>query len=126
MVIYLTERSMEHQSRIRDAISSRPGWEFGVSPLVQLECLVSPKRSGDLSLESRYMAVLAQMLMLPFDEVTWVRATELRTRFGLKTPDALHLACAQINGCREFWTNDDRLSRAAMGLSLNLFRIAAS
>jgi uncharacterized protein len=64
--------------------------------------------------------------MLPFNDETWARATELRARFGLKTPDALHLACAEVSGCQEFWTNDDRLSRAAAGLSLNLFPIAAS
>jgi len=47
-------------------------------------------------------------------------ATELRARQGLKTPDALHLAAALHTGCDEFWTNDERLVRAASGRIRNL------
>jgi len=45
-------------------------------------------------------------------------AAELRARYGLRTPDALHLACAQHHGCQALWTNDDRLARASHGLAV--------
>jgi hypothetical protein len=38
-------------------------------------------------------------------------ATELRARHGLRVPDALHLACAIVNRCDRFLTNDHRLDR---------------
>jgi len=50
----------------------------------------------------------------------YLHAARLRAHFGLRTPDALHLACAQHHGCDALWTNDDRLAQAAHGLALNL------
>jgi len=44
----------------------------------------------------------------------------LRVRFGLRTPDALHLSCAQYHRCDELWTNDGRFSRASGGLARNV------
>jgi predicted nucleic acid-binding protein len=44
----------------------------------------------------------------------------VRARFGLKPPDALHLACAQHHGCDELWTNDERLTRAGHGMVRNV------
>jgi predicted nucleic acid-binding protein len=38
----------------------------------------------------------------------------------LRTPDGLHLACAQHHRCAELWTNDDRLTRASHGLASNV------
>ena len=38
----------------------------------------------------------------------------------LKTPDALHLATALHHGCRELWTNDDRLHKVASSLAINV------
>ncbi len=40
---------------------------------------------------------------------------EVRVRHRVKTPDALHLAAAINAGCDQFWTNDDRLAKAAEG-----------
>lgn len=45
---------------------------------------------------------------------------ELRARHGLRTPDALHRAVAQLAGCDELWTNDNRLAAAAEGLAVNV------
>ena len=39
------------------------------------------------------------------------RATEIRSRYGFKTPDAIHLAAATSSSCELFLTNDSRLSR---------------
>ncbi len=38
------------------------------------------------------------------------RATEIRSRYGFKTPDAIHLAAASASNCEVFLTNDLRLS----------------
>lgn len=94
-----------------------PTTEFAISPLVKLECLVKPLRSGDLVLQRRYEAALAALSLLAMDEPVFVAAAHLRARFGLRTPDALHLACAQHHECTALWTNDDRLAQASRGLA---------
>ncbi len=58
--------------------------------------------------------------MLDMPEIVYLQAAEIRARFGLKTPDALHLACAQHHRCDALWTNDDRLARASHGLARNI------
>jgi predicted nucleic acid-binding protein len=39
------------------------------------------------------------------------RATELRAKYGFKSPDALHLASAVECGAAAFWTGDASLAR---------------
>ena len=41
------------------------------------------------------------------------RATQLRARYYLRTPDAIHLAAAIVGGCDVFLTNDYRLTQCA-------------
>jgi len=91
---------------------------LAISPLVRLECLVGPMRSGDRSLRLRYERALSLLRLLDMPPAVYDGAAELRARYGLRTPDALHLACAQHHGCRALWTNDDRLARASHGLAV--------
>jgi uncharacterized protein len=93
---------------------------FAISPLVKLECLVKPLQTGDLVLHKRYESVFEQLSLLLLGDNVFLQAAQLRSRFGLKTPDALHLACAQANECRSIWTNDDRLARASHGLARSI------
>jgi len=55
-------------------------------------------------------------------EPVYPQAAMLRARFSLKTPDALHLACAQHHRCTPLWTNDNRLAQASHGLAYNILR----
>lgn len=85
------------------------------SDLVRLECRVSPLRRGDQELLARFDAFfgVADMVKIDLDQAVFDLATELRANHAVKTPDALHLAAAIRGGCDAFWTNDDRLRRAA-------------
>ncbi|PJI53413.1 PIN domain nuclease [Methylobacterium radiotolerans] len=60
------------------------------------------------------------MEIVALDTAAFVRSAELRADFGLKTPDALHLAAAQLSGCTELWTNDKRLAAASHGLAVDI------
>jgi hypothetical protein len=53
-------------------------------------------------------------------EPVYLRAAELRAQFGLRTADALPVACAEHHRCDELWTNDDRLAQASPGLALRV------
>lgn len=96
-----------------------------VSPLVRLEVLVKPMRSGNESLVRVYDSLLKDQEWLPMGDEIFARALGLRSQHGLKTPDALHLACAIHHGCTEFWTNDDRLKAAAGVLAVNVTEATA-
>jgi predicted nucleic acid-binding protein len=80
------------------------------SPLVRMECLVKPLRQQDQALLAAYEAELAALRMLTMTSDVFDLAAELRARHALKTPDALHAACAIRHHCDEIWTNDQRLS----------------
>jgi predicted nucleic acid-binding protein len=60
------------------------------------------------------------LVSLDLPEQVYLQAAQLRARFGLKTPDALHLACAQYHRYDALWTNDDRLAQASQGLALRI------
>lgn len=97
-----------------------------ISPLVKCECLVGPIRRGDLVLKRRYLELFETFVLLAMPDEVYLQAAELRARFTLKTPDALHLACAQHHGCAGIWTNDDRLAQAAYGLARNILNRPAA
>lgn len=91
-----------------------------VSPLVRLEVLVKPERLHQAELVAAYESLLATQKWLTINDEIFARALSLRAHFGLKTPDALHLATAQHYECDEFWTNDNRLALAAGSMAINI------
>ncbi len=119
LVIYLIERNAEFFPSVENALLQSVEDEICISPLVQLECLIHPLRHGDQHLEQLYRDFFEGVTSLPIPEEVFPKATLLRAHHSLKTPDALHLATAIHHACDEFWTNDDRLSKAAGSMSVN-------
>ncbi|MGN7701915.1 type II toxin-antitoxin system VapC family toxin [Cellulosimicrobium sp. 22601] len=119
LVIYLVEDA-ERGSHVRGLLARHGEEEFAISPLVRLECLAGPLRSGDVELEDRYRAALGLFAEVPLDATVFERATRLRATSSLRTPDALHLAVAQVHGCTALWTNDARLAVAGRGLAVDV------
>lgn len=124
LVIYLVERHENWGEPIAHAVAQASGADFAISPLVKCECLVGPIKRGDLVLKQRYAELFSEFVSLEMPEAVYLQAAELRARFGLRTPDALHLACAQFHRCDALWTNDDRLTRVSHGLARDV--LAAS
>lgn len=120
LLIYAFERHPDHGERVRRALAAEPVERFAISPLVQFECLVAPMRDGNVELLRYYEEGLAQFVQLPMSAEVFMHGAQLRARFGLKTPDALHLAAAQHHGCDALWTNDSRLAQAARGLAVDV------
>jgi uncharacterized protein len=83
---------------------------------------VGPIKRGDPILEQVYAELFEVFVSLGMPEPVYLQAAQLRARFGLRTPDALHLACAQHHRCEGLWTNDDRLAQASHGLARNILR----
>ena len=119
LLIYAFEAHPAYGAAVRARLARAEG-QLAISPLVHLECLVGPMKTGNLVLQRYYEEGLRQLVNLPLPQAVFVQAAELRARFGLKTPDALHLAAAQFHRCSSLWTNDDRLATAAHGLAVNV------
>lgn len=120
LLIYAIEDHPAFGGKVLAALTREPPGRFATSPLAAMECLVKPMRTADLVLQRRYEDALAQLEQLPLAAEVYRHAAQLRARFALKTPDALHLACAQFHGCDALWTNDERLAAAGHGLARNI------
>lgn len=72
------------------------------------------RQQGELII--RYQAWLQTFQWLSINDTTFARATELRASYGLKTPDALHLATALQHGCVALISNDKRLEQVGADL----------
>ncbi len=120
LVVYAFEDDLERGIATRRRIAEQVTEEFVISPLVKMECLVGPIKVGNLELRRYYEQGLARFRQVSLTEDVFLRAAELRARHGLRTPDALHLAAAQIHHCSALWTNDDRLAAAGLGLAVRI------
>lgn len=117
LVIYAFEDEGEHGRTTRALLTEGKSRQFTISPLVTMECLVGPMLSANLVLQRYYEEGLEQFARVPLGDEVFRRAAELRARSDLRTPDAVHLAAAQVHGCEALWTNDDRMVAASRGLA---------
>ena len=113
IVIYLVERHPEYYSYLDRIFRDNAINGFATSSLVALECLVGPLKRGDEALEDRFGKFFAATRHLHLSNDVYLEAARKRAQHGIKTPDALHLSTAEMNGCTEFWTNDNRLEKVS-------------
>jgi len=84
------------------------------SVIVLTEVLTKPLKVGDKVVEQAYRRLLQNtqhITLKPVTDSIAERAADLRQRYNLKTPDALHLATAIDQACEAFLTNDLTLRR---------------
>ena len=120
IVIYAVEDDGVRGARVRQRLADSAQTRVAISPLVQLECLVGPVRDDNLALSDHYRRAFDQFEIVEPTVAQYLRAAELRATHGIRTPDALHLAAAQLSGCVELWTNDKRLAVASRGLAIDV------
>jgi predicted nucleic acid-binding protein len=85
-----------------------------VSVLALGEILTGVKKAGDDDLLLRYRDVLHRfpgLTLVDADSEVMEKMSDLRVRYSLSTPDAIHLGTALARGARAFVTNDARLRR---------------
>ncbi|MBZ0280209.1 MAG: type II toxin-antitoxin system VapC family toxin [Anaerolineae bacterium] len=89
----------------------------GVSSVITLtEVLTHPLRLGQGKLVQEYQNILLHSVLfrlIPVTAKTAELAADLRARYHLRSPDALHIATAIEYGCGAFLTNDLSLKRVA-------------
>jgi predicted nucleic acid-binding protein len=114
--IYLVEKHPVYEARIVAIFGEVGAGHIQVitSMLTLTEVLTMPliKKQSHYVNEYRAMLLNTQsILSIPVDSVVAERAAELRAKYGLKTPDALHIATALETGCHAFLTNDMKLKQ---------------
>lgn len=119
ILIYALEDSGPRGDAVRRALAAVDS-PVASSPLALQECLVGPLRDRNVEVRDRYLALFDRIEIVDLDVAVFVRAAELRADFKLKTPDAVHLAAAQLSECTELWTNDKRLATASRGLAVDV------
>jgi predicted nucleic acid-binding protein len=84
-----------------------------VSELSRLECRVKPMRDGNTVLLDEFDRFFTESVsdVVTLSREVIDRATDIRSQYGFKTPDAIHLAAASLANCELFLTNDRRLDR---------------
>jgi len=99
------------------------------SELTLLEVLVKPLKDGNAALVALFRTVLlgtAGLRCLPVSLRVLETAADLRARYGLKTPDAIHAATALLAGSVLFVTNDTGFRRVPGLPVVVLSEVAAS
>ena len=96
-----------------DARLSTAGVVRVASDLTRMECRVKPVREENVALLKDYDDFFADAVaeIVALSREVMDRATEIRARYGFKTPNAIHLAAAVVTRCDVFLTNDHRLDR---------------
>ena len=120
IVIYALESVDATGARARELLSAT-GLQFAVSGLVVHEALVGPLRDRDERRLADYRDLFDELEMIDIGLPEFLHAARLRAaNRGLRTPDALHIAAAQLADCTELWTNDKRLVVASGGLATDV------
>ncbi|MCX7687176.1 MAG: type II toxin-antitoxin system VapC family toxin [Fimbriimonadales bacterium] len=111
-VIYLVERISPYHSLLNQQLAGS-GNILIVSDLTRMECRVKPLRIGNLNLIQDYNEFFARGVdeVVPLSRAVIDIATEIRAKYGFKTPDSIRLAAAQHAFCDVFLTNDIQLTR---------------
>jgi predicted nucleic acid-binding protein len=91
-----------------------PG-SLATSRLTRLECRSKPLRAGDLATVTQFDVFFAgvELVLAEVTAAVVERATDLRARYNLKTPDALHYATAVEVAATVFLTGDRGLARCS-------------
>jgi predicted nucleic acid-binding protein len=115
-LIYFVERNSTYLARMRPIIQMiDEGTIAGLSSVVTLlEVLTQPIKTGDRVIEEAYRDILLSsrnFTLIPINVPVAERASELRARYNLKTPDAIQIAAALYSGCNAVLTNDQGLRR---------------
>ena len=115
-VIYFIEAHPRYVSIVERALRKVDSGEIeGLSSVLTLtEVLTRPLQLDQRELQGQYLDFLLHsrnFSIVSLDAQMSVRAAELRAIYGIRTPDALQLACAIETGSQAFFTNDSKLKK---------------
>ena len=117
VVIRLVEGDTATRKPLEARLASSLGMPSSLvtSRLTRLECRSKPLQAGDVGTLTRFDVFFAgvELRLEEVSEAVVEGATELRAKYNLETPDAIHLATAIAVGATVFLTGDRALARCA-------------
>jgi len=115
--VYFFQRNRDYFSRARDVLQRiEDGDARGVfSAIGMIELFTGLKEQGRQDLVSHYKLAFSTFPHLTIvgtlnEEIVEI-ASDFRNRYGISTPDAIHIATAIDAGAKKFITNDKGLTR---------------
>ena len=114
--IYFTEKRVGAVDKMRAIFTTVNAGQFKIitSPVTLPETLMKPLQAEDEPLITQYRTMFFHTKGIAIGDITAPIgnvAADLRARYNLRTPDALHIATAIDAGCDAFLTNDLGLKR---------------
>lgn len=106
-IIYAATPSHPHGEAVWALLSIEGVARWG-SHLLVPELLIKPTRNGDDDELQALAACLARLTLRPIDSQIAALSVSLGAAYGLKAPDAIHLASAVEAGAERFVTNNRR------------------
>lgn len=88
--------------------------KISTSTITLTEALTKPIKTDDLALINMYRELLTNTDAIQMVSITPAiadKGAQLRAKYNLRTPDALHVATAIESGCEAFLTNDLGIKR---------------
>jgi predicted nucleic acid-binding protein len=109
--IYALEGYPDFQERMTVLLEAMDRQEIDAltSELTLAEVLVKPFRERNVAWQRTYQEVLqpsVSLKLLPVSRALFIAAAQIRAKFPIKLPDAIHAATAQQVSCGSFLTND--------------------
>ena len=117
-IIYAVEAVTPFHAAVVSRVAQAQAAAGGIvltSRLSRLECRLKPARDGDAALLLKYDLFFRRKpaTIMEIDADVIERATDLRARYTVKTPVAIHLATAWQQQADVFLTGDAGLKRCA-------------
>ena len=126
IVIYWIEAPDPFHGRLMQCLRSlrqrSPDSTFAVSRLSWMECMVKPLRENDQPLADDYRSFFeaGQLQVIELTQRVIERATALRAKHQLRTPDALQVASAFEAGGDVLFLTNDKSFRRVPGLKIEI------
>jgi predicted nucleic acid-binding protein len=116
VLIYFLEHHPQHYPHVKELFRriEEDRLHAVMSSLVLTELLVPAYRQEQFQAAEHLVALLQNfphLKIIPLSCDIAVQAARLRARYGLRTPDAIHVATALHEQCAGLVTNDHALSR---------------
>lgn len=112
VLIYAASTGHPFQARVLalfDDINQQVADPVGIaSALLLPEVLIKPMREGTIPEQDQLIALISRLELIEVDSETAMLAVSFGAKYGLRAPDAIHLACAVTAGANFFLTNNKK------------------